>query len=74
MSKYFIQKNGVYAAGVYWMGDDIAEGMSRGMKLADLDHDDYHDWRLYEYVEYEPISREGKEWYDGTHFTSLPHI
>jgi len=73
MSKYFIQKNGVYASGVYWIGDDLGEGMELGTYLAENDVDDYHEWKLFEYVEVNPLEFQGKEWYVGTHYTALPH-
>ena len=75
MSKYFIQKNGVYASGVYWIGDVLDEGMELGMKLAQQDVDDYHEWRLYEYVEIntDTLITTPDCWWENTHFTSLPH-
>lgn len=49
--KYFIQKEGVYPQGVFWIGDDIHIGVNRLVILANSDRDNYHDWYLYKYIE-----------------------
>lgn len=49
MATYFVQKNGIYGHGVFWIGDDVGEGVRRVDELADSDFDKYHEWALYEY-------------------------
>ena len=46
---YFIQKEGVYPQGVYWIGSDEATAASKLVELAQSDRDSYHYWVLYEY-------------------------
>ena len=47
--KYFIQKEGVYYHGVYWIGESLEDGAAMTDELATNDKDDYHDWVLYIY-------------------------
>lgn len=43
---YFIQKEGVYGHGVFWIGEDIEKGKQVCLQLASEDDDDYHRWVL----------------------------
>lgn len=46
---YFVQKEGIYCHGVFWIGEDLDEGHNQLQSLCDKDFDDYHEWVLYEY-------------------------
>ncbi len=46
---YFIQKEGIYPQGVYWIGRYMRNGLHRLNKLAQSDTDNYHRWVLYRY-------------------------
>ncbi len=49
MQLYFIQKEGVYAHGVFWIGGDLQEGKHILDECAEDDLDDYHTWCLFAY-------------------------
>lgn len=46
---YYIEKEGLYKQGVFWIGNDLYEGVQELLKLAYDDRDDYHTWYLKEY-------------------------
>jgi hypothetical protein len=43
---YFIEKMGVYAHGVFWIGKDLDEAKREADRLASVDSDAYHDWNV----------------------------
>lgn len=49
MTYYYVEKQGVYSHGVYWIGTDLEQGCAVADSLAAGDIDDYHDWNVYEY-------------------------
>jgi hypothetical protein len=49
MATYFVQKNGIYGHGVFWIGDDVEEGKRQVDAFAGSDFDKYHQWALYEF-------------------------
>ncbi len=46
---YYIEKEGVYNQGVFWIGDDLYEGVRELLNLTYKDEDDYHHWCIKEY-------------------------
>ena len=46
---YYIEKEGVYNHGVFWIGDDLYEGVTELLNLTYKDKDDYHHWCIKEY-------------------------
>ncbi len=50
---YFVQKEGVYIHGIWWIGDDKGEGIKETRHLAAIDNDDCHRWCLYEFIDQE---------------------
>ena len=53
MSYFYVQKEGVYSHGVFWIGEDKKAGQIAADRLAGSDSDDYHEWVLYEHKENE---------------------
>ena len=49
MTYYYVEKIGVYAHGVFWIGTDVEEGRRMLYELADRDCDSHHDWVLKEF-------------------------
>ena len=49
---YFIEKEGVYSHGVFWIGTDLEEGKRHLRSLALRDRDSYHTWSLLQYVDH----------------------
>jgi hypothetical protein len=47
---YFLQKEGVYSHGIFWIGFDLEEGKHQADRAAARDEDDHHGWVLYRYV------------------------
>ena len=43
---YFIEKEGVYSQGVFWIGESLIEGVHELMLLCNTDTDSYHEWVL----------------------------
>lgn len=48
---YFVQKEGVYFHGIYWIGEDLEEAKQKAKEFASKDVDDYHSWVVYKYSE-----------------------
>lgn len=48
---YFVQKEGVYSHGVFWIGTDLDEAKRKADTLTNNDRDDYHQWVVYQYEE-----------------------
>lgn len=46
----FIQKEGVYGHGIFWIGSDQKEGIEKCKQFSQEDYDDYHEWVLYLFV------------------------
>lgn len=46
---FFLQKEGVYGHGVYWIGQSVAVGIAKADKAAKADRDNYHEWVVYKY-------------------------
>lgn len=53
---FFVQKEGVYFHGVYWIGASEEVGNEKLRSFAVADRDSYHEWALYEYIEQSPIA------------------
>jgi len=47
----FLQKEGMYLHGVFWIGEDLEEGKEKTDLAAKECNDDYHNWCLVEYKE-----------------------
>ena len=47
---YYVQKEGVYFHGIFWIGDSPEEGVAQANQLAKNDQDSYHYWRVYKYI------------------------
>lgn len=47
---FFIQKEGVYSRGVFWIGTDANIGIDKVNKLANADEDHWHKWILYKFI------------------------
>jgi len=63
---YYVQKEGVYYHGIYWIGSTEEEGKLQANRLAADDFDDYHEWVLYLYkfddnCEAKYTARKGRE-------------
>lgn len=52
MNIFYIQKEGVYPQGVFWIDFNFQEGVEKLKQLHKSDSDNYHDWRLYQYNEH----------------------
>ena len=46
---YFLQKEGVYGQGIFWIGQSVAQGITIADKAAAADTDDYHRWVVFKY-------------------------
>jgi hypothetical protein len=46
---YYVQMEGVYYHGIYWIGSTEEEGKLQADRLASEDSDSYHKWVLYLY-------------------------
>lgn len=46
---YFIQKEAIYPHGVFWIGRNKKEGIKECDRLAAIDCDDWHTYKLYEF-------------------------
>lgn len=57
---FFIQKEGIYPQGVFWIGACKREGLITLNKLVLADIDDYHEWVLYKYNKQEHEKIKGK--------------
>ena len=49
MSLYYLQKEGIYPQGVFWIGESKQQGIIEADLFAANDEDSYHSWDLYEY-------------------------
>lgn len=47
---YFIEKVGQYGHGVFWIGEDLIEGVHELLLKCRGDMDDHHQWHLQEFV------------------------
>lgn len=47
---YFLEKEGIYGHGVFWIGDNQSDGIAEANRRADLDRDDYHLWVLKKFI------------------------
>lgn len=46
---YYLEKQGVYSQGIYWIGEQKEQGIIEADLHAKNDDDDYHTWNVYEY-------------------------
>jgi hypothetical protein len=51
---YFVQKEGVYFHGVFWIGYSLYEAKKRALYIASLERDDYHEFVVYKYKGVKP--------------------
>ena len=49
---YFIEKVGQYGHGVFWIGEDLVEGVHELLLKCRDDSDDHHKWDLQEFNRY----------------------
>ena len=62
---YIIEKQGVYSHGVFWIGEDVDEGLCKLKNLCSKDSDNYHIWDLSKFsIQQDPR-------YDAEHTTIL---
>ena len=47
---YFIEKVGQYGHGVFWIGEDLVEGVHELLLKCREDSDDHHRWDLQEFT------------------------
>jgi hypothetical protein len=47
---YLIEKVGQYGHGVFWIGEDLIEGVHELLLKCQGDDDDYHKWLLQEFM------------------------
>lgn len=50
---YYIEKQGVYGHGVFWIGESLEKAVSKANKFAKLDRDNYHSWAVCEFIDSE---------------------
>ena len=43
---YYLVKKGIYDHGVFWIGNDLDEGIAEAKKAHELDSDGYHAWEV----------------------------
>jgi hypothetical protein len=46
MTTYYLEKVGNYGHGVFWIGEDLQEGIRQANIAAKADRDDYHEWAV----------------------------
>lgn len=47
---YYLQKQGMYSQGVYWIGGSLEEACREADLHALRDADNYHDWEVVRYA------------------------
>jgi len=47
---YYLQQAGIYFRGVFWIGENLEQGIIEADKHAEADVDDYHQWQVCEYM------------------------
>ena len=49
MSTYYVQKDGIYLHGVFWICNDQNEAIDIADFAASQDEDNYHEWQVVQY-------------------------
>ncbi len=53
MKVYYIESEGIYFQGIFWIGNDLEKGKKFADKLVEKDRDDYHEYWVKLYAEYD---------------------